>query len=487
MELNATHDTALLTALEQLAPHDHLCSIYESSEEHLAVAIPFIRIGLDRGEKCIYIADDGTEAAVREAMSVEGIDVERAIATDSLVLAGKEAAYLKHGFFDPEWMFTFWANATAEAMSQGFSALRATGETEWMLRRARGLERWMEYESRLTHMLADLNCVALCQYNRQLFPPELILDVIRTHPMVIYRGGVCRNMYHVPADEFLGPNQTAREVERLLTNIREREEVESTLRQQRNELWDSEERFRQIAESIREVFWLWDVVGDRITFVSPKYEEVFGRSCASLYANSRSFLDAIHIDDRARVEAAALRSRAGTPIDERYRILRPDGSMRWIRSRTFPVPEPTGPITLVVGVAEDITEAERQLAPEGAGRARAQGLPLTASKSSDLQRPRFDRVRNAGDWSSRTPRSESSSPTQRERLSRRIARSRSFWGTATRNSRRSPTWISPMKRTSLAARRASSSCCPEASARYRLKSGIATKMEDSSGFWRRAR
>ena len=361
MALNTTHDTALLTALEQLAPHDHLCSIYESSEEHLAVAIPFIRIGLDRGEKCIYIADDGTEAAVREAMSVEGIDIERAIATDSLVLAGKEAAYLKHGFFDPEWMFTFWANATAEAMSQGFSALRATGETEWMLRRARGLERWMEYESRLTHMLADLNCVALCQYNRQLFPSELILDVIRTHPMVIYRGGVCRNMYHVPADEFLGPNQTAREVERLLTNIREREEVESTLRQQRNELWDSEERFRQIAESIREVFWLWDVVGDRITFVSPRYEEVFGRSCASLYANSRSFLDAIHIDDRARVEAAALRSRAGTPIDERYRILRPDGSMRWIRSRTFPVPEPTGPITRVVGVAEDITEAERQL------------------------------------------------------------------------------------------------------------------------------
>ena len=81
-----THDTPLLTALEQLAPHDHLCSIYESPEEHFAVAIPFIRIGLDRGEKCIYIADDGTEAVVRDAMYAEGIDVERAIATDSLVL-----------------------------------------------------------------------------------------------------------------------------------------------------------------------------------------------------------------------------------------------------------------------------------------------------------------------------------------------------------------------------------------------------------------
>jgi len=61
----------VLTALEQLGPHDHLCSIYESSEEHFAVAIPFIRIGLDRGEKCIYIADDATEAVVRDAMSAE--------------------------------------------------------------------------------------------------------------------------------------------------------------------------------------------------------------------------------------------------------------------------------------------------------------------------------------------------------------------------------------------------------------------------------
>jgi signal transduction histidine kinase len=152
------------------------------------------------------------------------------------VLETKEGAYLKHRSFDPEWMPTFWREATAEAAHQGFSALRATGETEWVLCGAPGLERWMEYESRLTQVLAGLNCVALCQYNRQLLPPDLILDVIRTHPTVIYRGVVCRNMYHVPAEEFLGANQAAREVERLLTTIRERAEIEYTLRQQRNEL-----------------------------------------------------------------------------------------------------------------------------------------------------------------------------------------------------------------------------------------------------------
>jgi signal transduction histidine kinase len=169
-------------------------------------------------------------------MDTAGIDVERAIATNSLVLENKEAAYLKQGSFDPEWMFTFWTDVTAEAMSQGFSALRVTGETEWVARGAPGLERWMEYESRMTHLLARFNVCALCQYNRRLFPPQVILDVIRTHPTVIYRGVACQNIYYVPPDEFLAKNQTAREAERLLTTIRERAEIEYTLRQQRNEL-----------------------------------------------------------------------------------------------------------------------------------------------------------------------------------------------------------------------------------------------------------
>ena len=77
METNITYDTPLLTALEPLAPHDHQSLIYEGAEDHFAVAIPFIRIGLDRGRKCIYIADDGTEAIVRDATYAQGIDVER--------------------------------------------------------------------------------------------------------------------------------------------------------------------------------------------------------------------------------------------------------------------------------------------------------------------------------------------------------------------------------------------------------------------------
>jgi PAS domain S-box-containing protein len=278
----AAQTTPLITALEQLGPHDHFCSIYESPEEHYAVAIPFIRIGLNRGEKCIYIADDGTVDDVREAMQSGGIDVDRAISSNALVLATKEQAYLEHGAFHPDWMSTFWKEATQLAMSEGFSALRATGETEWvqkwLLRECGALERWMEYESRLAHTVAENNCSALCQYNRRLFPPELILDVIRTHPIVVNGGTVCRNPYYVPPDEFLGTNQTAREVERLLTNIRERELVEDALREQLTERKRAEEELR---EQARLLDLTHDSVfsrsmDDKITYWNRGAEELYG-------------------------------------------------------------------------------------------------------------------------------------------------------------------------------------------------------------------
>ena len=368
--MTTAHDTPMLTALEQLAPHDHVCSIYESPEERFAVAMPFIRIGLDRGEKCIYIADDGTEAVVRDAMYAAGIDVERAIATDSLVLEKKETAYLKHGSFDPEWMFTFWADATAEAISRGFPALRATGETEWVLRGAPGLERWMEYESRLTHMLAHHNCFALCQYNRRLFPPELVLDVIRTHPTVIYRGVVCRNMYHVPPAEFLGTDQTAREVERLLTNIREREKIELTLGQQGNELRDSEVRFRSSEERWRLVFEnsaigivLIDPAG---TFVETNraFQELVGYTNQEL--QTLTYVDITHEADIPRSVEAKQRVLSGgkseVQIEKRYH--HKDGRIIWVRVTGTVIPCSDRSPRYLLGLVEDVTDrkiAEREL------------------------------------------------------------------------------------------------------------------------------
>ncbi len=125
-------------------------------------------------------------------------------------------------------------------------------------------------------------------------------------------------------------------------------------------LGESEARFRQLAESIHEVFWLTDVAKGSIIYISPGYESIWGRSCERLYQQPRDWIDAIHPEDRDRVlEAATTRQVKGT-YEEEYRIVRPDGSIRWIRDRAFPVRGSAGDVTRVAGVAEDITD-RRQL------------------------------------------------------------------------------------------------------------------------------
>ena len=121
-------------------------------------------------------------------------------------------------------------------------------------------------------------------------------------------------------------------------------------------LRDSEERFRQVVENIREVFWLSDPHKSQILYVSQGYEQVWGRTCESLYASPRSWLDSIHPEDRLRVTEAALTKQTEGVYDETYRIVRPDGSIRWIHDRAFPLRDRFGQVYRISGIAEDITK-----------------------------------------------------------------------------------------------------------------------------------
>ncbi len=134
----------------------------------------------------------------------------------------------------------------------------------------------------------------------------------------------------------------------ISTDITERKQAEKALQ-------ESEERFRQVVEIIKEVFWLSNPEKSKILYVSPGYETIWGRSCESLYASPQTWLDAIHSEDRGRVLEAALTKQVSGDYDEKYRIVRPDGSIRWIRDRAFPVRNEAGNVYRIAGIAEDIT------------------------------------------------------------------------------------------------------------------------------------
>ncbi|MBD2005904.1 MULTISPECIES: ATP-binding protein [Cyanophyceae] len=156
------------------------------------------------------------------------------------------------------------------------------------------------------------------------------------------------------ANETLEKRVTDRTGELLHTNqqlaiaIAEHKRTEEALR-------ESEERFRQMAENIQEVFWMSNPDVSEIIYVSPAYEEIWERSRESLYANPKSWLDKIHPEDRESA-IASWATHSHTEYNIEYRLVRSDGSIRWIWDRGFPIRNQAGEIYRMVGIAKDITQ-----------------------------------------------------------------------------------------------------------------------------------
>lgn len=134
-------------------------------------------------------------------------------------------------------------------------------------------------------------------------------------------------------------------------DITDRKRIEQALR-------ESEERFRLIAETIQDVFWMSTPGVGKMLYVSPAYEKIWGRTRMSLYEQPQSFMDAVLPDDRASV-LAQLASHAAGRWECQYRILQPDGRVRWIYDKGFPIRDETGNLRLMTGVATDITDGKK--------------------------------------------------------------------------------------------------------------------------------
>jgi PAS domain S-box-containing protein len=134
-------------------------------------------------------------------------------------------------------------------------------------------------------------------------------------------------------------------------DISDRKKAEAALK-------ESEERFRQLAENIKSVFWMIGVKSQEMIYISPSYEKIWGRSCADLYTSHQDFVEAIHPEDRDYVVTSFSKVFQGENEIE-YRVVRPDGEIRWIRDRAFPIKNSIGEVYRIVGIAEDISERKQ--------------------------------------------------------------------------------------------------------------------------------
>lgn len=156
-------------------------------------------------------------------------------------------------------------------------------------------------------------------------------------------------------DEEKSREQLIQELEEMRRRVCRQEKELEDRKDMEEALRESALRYRQMAENIREVFWMADLQESRMLYISPAYEEVWGRTCDSLYTNPTSWMEGIHAADRERVDEL-LAQRAGGGYSVEYRVVRPDDSVRWVLDRGFPILDPSGVPYRIAGIAEDITD-----------------------------------------------------------------------------------------------------------------------------------
>ncbi len=264
--------------LQDLQPGDHLCCIYETREEHQALVTAFIRQGLDRGEKILYIVDAHTSREILDYLEKDGLRVEPYLEQGQLVVLSADESYLKEGVFDPDGMIGLLRAETEAAVAAGYGALRITGEMTWALRGRAGSDRLMEYEAKLNHFLPVNPCLAICQYDRNRFEAGVLLDVLSTHPIAVIGAEVVDNFYYMSPEDFLGPDPDEKRL---------RSWVESLLERKRRD------------QEIRVLVHVAESAGDAIIGVAPEgtvlswnegAERIYGYSAAEMVGRSVGIL-----------------------------------------------------------------------------------------------------------------------------------------------------------------------------------------------------
>jgi MEDS: MEthanogen/methylotroph, DcmR Sensory domain len=186
-----------------LGRHRHICAFFNGIEDEHRVLRSFIKEGFDRGHKAFHIVDPELQGEHLKRLAESGIDVEQAMGTGQLELRRWQDAYLRGDRFDQDAMLALLEEVLQSGAAAGYPLTRLVAHMEWALLDKPGVDDLVEYETRLNYVLPKYEDPVICTYDLSRFSAGVVMDIMRTHPVVIIGEMLQENPFFVPPDQFL--------------------------------------------------------------------------------------------------------------------------------------------------------------------------------------------------------------------------------------------------------------------------------------------
>jgi DNA-binding CsgD family transcriptional regulator len=185
----------------------HLCALYSGPSERDELLFPFLQEGMREGDKCLCLIDDAEPATVRG--QVEGWPVSDTPPSEQLDVDRASAVYRHSGRFSVTLMTSFLAEALTQAADEAFPLLRAAGEMSWVLPHPAARADLFAYESAVNHVVADMPALFMCMYDLERCGVTMLVDVLKTHPMVLLGRTVLENPHYLAPNEYVADDEAS--------------------------------------------------------------------------------------------------------------------------------------------------------------------------------------------------------------------------------------------------------------------------------------
>ena len=181
----------------------HVCAFFNSAEEEYRVLMPFIKDGFARGDRAVHVVKPEDRSDHLRRLVAAGIDPDAAPRSGQFELRSNTETYLRDGRFDQDRMLEAFEQMGSGNATGGFPLSRIVCHMDWAAEDRSHLETLVEFESRVNDVWSRHDDAVICVYDLARFGGKMVIDMIRTHPMVIVGGILHQNPFYVPPEEFL--------------------------------------------------------------------------------------------------------------------------------------------------------------------------------------------------------------------------------------------------------------------------------------------